>query len=95
MYRDRVYTTGNLEFSGGTEKDIRFGNGHMGFYFKEDANGRLGAWDWYGNRLIWRYDGDTNYMEMGEAPKWQGRRMFLQDPQPQGDVPYGSIWIGF
>lgn len=95
LYRDRMFTTGNLEFAGGTEKDIKFGNGHMGFYFKEDANGRLGAWDWYRNRLIWRYDTDTNYVEMGEAPKWQGRRMFLQDPQPQGDVPYGSIWIGF
>lgn len=95
MYSDRTYTTGHLVFAGGTEKDIRFGNGHMGFYFKEEANGRLGAWDWDKNRIIWRYDTDTNYMEMGEAPKWQGRRMFLQDPQPQGDVPYGSIWIGF
>lgn len=96
LYSDRTYTTGHLVFAGGTEKDIRFGNGHMGFYFKEDGNGRLGAWDWDKNRIIWRYDTDTNYMEMGEAPKWQGRRLFLQDGLPTNvEIPYGSIWIGF
>ena len=24
-----------------------------------------------------------------------GRRLFMQDPQPSGDIPYGSVWIGF
>lgn len=24
-----------------------------------------------------------------------GRRLFMQDEQPGGDVPYGSVWIGF
>lgn len=57
---------------------------------------------WYNGRtnqniVQYGYGNDGEAVKVFHAPYVgeQGSRVFVQDAEPKGDIPYGSIWIGF
>ncbi|MFT8556542.1 hypothetical protein [Liquorilactobacillus hordei] len=80
-----------------SEGRMRFAksNGTIGLYYN-DGREEMGFYDWGRNKFlsIFTTNGD-GIMRLPESPYFNGRRLFLQNETPTGDIPYGSVWIGF
>lgn len=73
-----------------------YNGGSAGFYYSNTGRQELGIYDW--GRGKWAATfirGGNPSFETPEAPQFQGRKLYLQNEQPGGNIPYGSVWIGF
>lgn len=73
-------------------------NGGIGFYMPAAGSHSLmvGNWDIHDVLMeIGVHNGEAIKINHSPYIGEHGSRLFIQNEQPSGDVPYGSVWIGF
>lgn len=92
-----VWMNGEIKLNAqGGEQRVKFPNskGEIGIYMN-DGRGEMGIYDWgNGTCPIVFSRGHNSVVEIGNI-QIGGKRVFLQNNNPGGGHPYGSIWIGF
>ena len=85
-----------LSFSHGDDPWRPYGQG-MGFIRRAKEN-KVVFYNWRADQEVMSLganNGEAVYINHSPYIGEHGRRLFMQDEQPGGDVPYGSVWIGF
>ena len=98
LWGDQLWSNVNIAQNAGNGETTHSFHGeggeNLGFYYN-NGRGELGIYDWArGNCPIVFTRGHNGVVEIGNL-MLNNRRVFLQNEQPGGNIPYGSIWIGF
>ncbi|KRL07941.1 hypothetical protein [Liquorilactobacillus hordei] len=100
IYQDQIWSNSKIVINGqDTESYYQFAGSnddHIGFYYN-DSRHELGVYDWGRNQYLMAFTkaGGDGIVDIPSAPRIQGRRLFLTNDTPTGNIPYGSVWIGF
>lgn len=93
-------TNNDIVLNAQRDSEVRMQFGHdgnrIGFYYSNTSRQELGIYDWGKNNWVMTlYKEGRPDLQTPNAPMFQGRRIYLQNNQPGGNIPYGSVWIGF
>lgn len=87
----------NLNFQTWDEDTGEFDSG-VGFFKPSWDSGSLAVGNWNTRDVVAQFAFGKNHeaVRLAHSPYIgeHNRRLFLQDEQPTGEIPYGSIWIG-
>ena len=87
----------NLNFQTWDEDTGEFDSG-VGFFKPSWDSGSLAVGNWNTHDVVAQFAFGKNHeaVRLAHSPYIgeHNRRLFLQDEQPTGEIPYGSIWIG-
>src|SRR5699024_4859030 len=87
----------NLNFQTFDEKTGNYDKG-VGFFKPTWDQGSLAVGNWNTSEVVAQFAVGANHeaVKLNHSPYIgdHNRRLFMQDEQPSGDVPVGSVWIG-
>ncbi|PWT37475.1 hypothetical protein [Limosilactobacillus reuteri] len=99
------YFGNRVNFVGTKSMDVRWQtedqsshDGGLGFFIPDWNKNELAFGNWNTHEVIMEFavhDGEAIKIAHSPYIGDHNRRLFLQDEQPGGDVPYGSLWVGF
>lgn len=93
---DNMENEEQISFQHGDDPWHPYGQG-MGFIRRAKEN-KVVFYNWRADQEVMSLganNGEAVYINHSPYIGEHGRRLFMQDDQPGGDVPYGSVWIGF
>lgn len=98
VYNNRIWSNVPITLSAaGTENVVQFtkSKGTLGMYYN-DSREEMGFYDYGRNQWLGSLTtGGDGIFRVPTAPLISGRRFFLTNDEPKGNIPYGSVWIGF